>query len=99
MGRKNYHAVFANFAQFIYDDSNPENPLGRRGRVTAGAGGLTGQTGDLIPNTDAFLLHMSNIISLRFYHGYSYYSNDDNWIASIVMKELHDGSDYFVELE
>jgi hypothetical protein len=34
-------------------------------------------------NTDAFLLHMSNIISLRFYHGYSYYSNDDNWIASI----------------
>src|SRR5437016_7730900 len=42
--------VFANFAQFIYDDSNPENPLGRRGRVSAGAGGATGQTNDLIPN-------------------------------------------------
>jgi hypothetical protein len=23
--------VFANFAQFVYDDANPENPLGRRG--------------------------------------------------------------------
>ena len=22
-----------------------------------------------------------------------------NWIASVVMKDLHDGSDYFVELE
>jgi hypothetical protein len=48
--------VFANFAQFIYDDSNPENPLGRRAVVSAGAGAGTGQTGDLIPNTDAFLL-------------------------------------------
>ena len=48
--------VFANFAQFIYDDSNPENPLGRRARVSAGAGGPTGQTNDLIPNSDAFLL-------------------------------------------
>jgi hypothetical protein len=48
--------VFANFAQFIYDDSNPENPLGRRGRVSAGAGGATFQTNDLIPNSDAFLL-------------------------------------------
>src|SRR5689334_5773463 len=35
-------------------------------------------------NTDAFLLHMSSIISLRFYHGYSYYSNNDNWIASLT---------------
>lgn len=37
--------VFANFAQFVYDDANPENPLGPRGftsnRVT--------------PNTDAWL--------------------------------------------
>ena len=48
--------VFANFAQFIYDDANPENPLGRRARVSASAGNATGQTGDLIPNTDAFLL-------------------------------------------
>lgn len=38
--------VFANFAQFVYDDANPENPLGARG--------LSG--GNRIPNTDAFLL-------------------------------------------
>jgi hypothetical protein len=48
--------VFANFAQFIYDDSSPENPLGRRATVSVAAGGPTGQTGDLVPNTDAFLL-------------------------------------------
>jgi Putative porin len=42
--------VFANFAQFVYDDSNPENPLGRRA-VTGGNGGT-----QLVPNTDAFLL-------------------------------------------
>ena len=33
-------------AQFVYDDDNPENPLGPR-RVT---------NGRLIPNTDAWLL-------------------------------------------
>ena len=38
--------VFANLAQFIYDDSNPENPLGPR--KTSG--------GRLVPNTDAWLL-------------------------------------------
>ncbi|MDQ6860862.1 MAG: putative porin [Verrucomicrobiota bacterium] len=38
--------VFANFAQFVYDDANPENPLGPRG--------IAG--GNRIPNTDAFLL-------------------------------------------
>lgn len=38
--------VFANFAQCVYDDANPENPLGARG--------LSG--GNRIPNTDAFLL-------------------------------------------
>ncbi|HEX4639061.1 MAG TPA: putative porin [Chthoniobacterales bacterium] len=48
--------LFVNFAQFIYDDANPENPLGPRARVTGGAGGSTHQTGQLIPNTDAFLL-------------------------------------------
>ena len=47
--------VFANFAQFIYDDSNPENPLGRRG-INGSAGGPTHQSAQLIPNTDAFLL-------------------------------------------
>jgi hypothetical protein len=37
--------VFANFAQFVYDDSNPENPLGAR----AVSGGR------LVPNSDAWL--------------------------------------------
>jgi Putative porin len=39
--------VFANFAQFVYDDANPENPLGAR---------KTADNGNLIPNTDAWLL-------------------------------------------
>lgn len=34
--------IFANFAQFVYDDANPENPLGPSPRG--------------VPNTDAFLL-------------------------------------------
>lgn len=38
--------VFANFGQFIYDDANPENPLGAR---------KTDSGGNLIPNTDAWL--------------------------------------------
>jgi hypothetical protein len=38
--------LFANFAQFVYDDSNPEDPVGPRS--------VTG--GRLVPNTDAFLL-------------------------------------------
>ena len=38
--------VFANFAQFVYDDSNPEDPVGPRS--------VTG--GRLNPNTDAFML-------------------------------------------
>jgi hypothetical protein len=42
--------VFANFAQFVYDDANPENPLGARA-TTTGNGGT-----QLVPNTDAFLL-------------------------------------------
>ena len=44
--------LFANFAQFVYDDTNPENPLGARGTVKQ-----PGQSGSqLIPNTDAFML-------------------------------------------
>jgi hypothetical protein len=42
--------VFVNFAQFVYDDANPENPLGRRATTTGNDGT------QLIPNTDAFLL-------------------------------------------
>lgn len=33
-----------------------------------------------------FLLRMAQIISLRFYHGYSYYSENDNWIAFLSGK-------------
>jgi hypothetical protein len=42
--------VFANFAQFVYDDANPENPLGARSTTTANGGTQR------VPNTDAFLL-------------------------------------------
>jgi len=42
--------LFANFGQFVYDDSNPENPLGARATTTANGGS------QLVPNTDAFLL-------------------------------------------
>jgi Putative porin len=38
--------IFANLAQFVYDDANPENPLGPRS--------VSG--GRLVPNTDAWLL-------------------------------------------
>ncbi len=42
--------LFANFAQFVYDDANPEDPLGLRANTTANGGHQS------IPNTDAFLL-------------------------------------------
>jgi len=42
--------LFANFAQFVYDDANPENPLGAR--ATTSANGPS----QLVPNSDAFLL-------------------------------------------
>src|ERR1700736_3460135 len=48
--------LFVNFAQFVYADSNPENPLGPRAQVSSSSGSATRQTGQLIPNTDAFLL-------------------------------------------
>jgi hypothetical protein len=44
--------IFVNLAQFIYDDSNPENPLGPRATTSQ-----PGQHGvQLVPNTDAFLM-------------------------------------------
>jgi Putative porin len=46
--------LFVNFAQFVYDDSNPENPLGPRATTTGQVGRVRGN--QLIPNTDAFLL-------------------------------------------
>jgi hypothetical protein len=46
--------LFVNLAQFVYDDSNPENPLGPRATTTSQVGRVRGT--QLIPNTDAFLL-------------------------------------------
>jgi hypothetical protein len=37
-------------------------------------------------NTEAFLNYISAVVSSRFYHGYSYYSLSDNWIAAIAGK-------------
>jgi hypothetical protein len=42
--------VFVNLGQFVYDDANPENPLGRRPTTTSNGGT------QFVPNTDAFLL-------------------------------------------
>src|SRR4029453_10761186 len=42
--------VFANFAQFVYDDTNPENPIGPA--RTTDTNGFTQR----VPTTDAFLL-------------------------------------------
>ena len=44
--------LFANFGQFVYDDANPENPIGARPTTTQPIGGET----QLVPNHDAFLL-------------------------------------------
>src|SRR5438552_2197366 len=44
--------LFANFGQFVYDDSNPTNPIGARPTQTQPIGGET----QLVPNTNAFLL-------------------------------------------
>src|SRR5262252_7810369 len=63
--------LFANFGQFVYDDSNPENPLGPRAVNSASAGGPTNQTGQLIPNTDAFLLAWQ--VGARFNFPKSFY--------------------------
>src|SRR5438477_1004073 len=46
--------LFANFAQFVYDDANPENPIGPRATTTSQTGRVRGN--QLIPNTDALLL-------------------------------------------
>jgi putative porin len=57
--------LFANFAQFVYDDSNPENPLGARATTTANGGT------QLVPNTDAFLLAWQ--VGARFNFPKSFY--------------------------
>jgi cell division protein FtsB len=63
--------LFANFAQFVYDDANPENPFGLRAVNSKSAGGPTDQTGQLVPNTDAFLLAWQ--VGARFNFPKSFY--------------------------
>ena len=48
--------LFANFAQFIYSGNIIQNGLGPRPTVSSSAGDGTGQTGQLIPDTNAYLL-------------------------------------------
>ena len=57
--------LFTNFAQFVYDDANPENPLGARATTSANGGT------QLVPNTDAFLLAWQ--IGARFNFPHSFY--------------------------
>ena len=56
--------VFANFGQFVYDDANPENPLGARATTTANGGT------QLVPNTDAFLLAWQVGAKFNFPHNF-----------------------------
>jgi hypothetical protein len=58
--------LFANFAQFVYDDANPENPLGARATSTQPSG-----EHQLTPNTDAFLLAWQ--VGARFNFPHSFY--------------------------
>jgi len=74
--------LFANFGQFVYDDANPENPLGPRA-TTTGNGGT-----QLVPNTDAFLLAWQAGARFNFPHNfyfqfaptlYNYTGNGDSF--------------------
>jgi putative porin len=57
--------IFANFAQFVYDDANPENPLGA-GATTTKNGGT-----QRVPNTDAFLCAWQ--VGARFNFPHNFY--------------------------
>lgn len=57
--------LFANFGQFVYADTNPENPLGPRATTTVNG------TTQLVPNTDAFLLAWQ--VGARFNFPKSFY--------------------------
>ena len=79
--------LFANFAQFVYDDANPENPIGHRS--TTGANGGT----QLVPNTDAFLLAWQVGARLNFQHNlyfqfaptlYNYTGNGDTFNVHFI---------------
>jgi hypothetical protein len=74
--------IFVNLAQFIYDDSNPENPLGPRATTTANGGH------QLVPNTDAFLMAWQAGAKVTFPKGiffqvaptlYNYTGNGDSF--------------------
>jgi hypothetical protein len=56
--------LFVNTAQFVYDDANPENPLGARATTSANGGT------QLVPNTDAFLLAWQAGARLNFPHSF-----------------------------
>ena len=84
--------LFANFAQFVYDDSNPENPLGARATTSANGGS------QLVPNTDAFLLAWQLGARLNFPHNfyfqlaptlYNYTGNGDTFNVHYVGGDPH----------
>ncbi len=78
--------IFVNLAQFIYDDANPENPLGLRATTTSQVGRVSGN--QLIPNTDAFLMAWQAGAKVTFPKGiffqvaptlYNYTGNGDSF--------------------
>jgi hypothetical protein len=56
--------LFANFGQFVYNDANPENPIGPQPTITQPIGGETQK----IPNHDAFLLEWQVGARFEFPH-------------------------------
>jgi hypothetical protein len=56
--------IFGNFGQFVYDDSNPENPIGPRPTITQPIGGETQK----VPNHDAFLMEWQVGARFEFPH-------------------------------
>ncbi len=56
--------LFANFGQFVYNDANPENPIGPQKTITQPIGGETQQ----VPNHDAFLLEWQVGARFEFPH-------------------------------
>jgi hypothetical protein len=78
--------IFVNLAQFVYDDANPENPLGPRATTTGQVGRVRGS--QLVPNTDAFLMAWQAGAKVTFPHGiffqvaptlYNYTGNGDTF--------------------
>jgi hypothetical protein len=76
--------LFANFGQFVYDDENPENPIGPRPTTEQP---ITGET-QLIPNNDALMLGWQVGAKFDFPHLfyfqfaptlYNYTGNGDNF--------------------